>query len=178
MAEPRKHRQLIFKLSLAVAGMFAFSFLMVPLYNTFCDITGINGKTGGRMRLAEIDAVDTSRTIRLEFLTHNNQGMTWEFYPEVKYIDIHPGEVKRVNFYAKNTTEQDMVGQSIPSVSPGIGAKYLKKTECFCFEQQPLKAGQEEWMPLVFYIDPKIPRDVKDMTLSYTLFDITGRTDS
>lgn len=173
MQEKRNHKPLVYKLTAAVLGMFLFGFALVPLYDTFCDITGINGKTGGRIRAA-VEEIDTSRIIRLEFITHNNQDMPWEFYAEKPYVDIHPGEVKQVNFYARNPTDADMVGQTIPSVSPGQGARYIKKTECFCFDYQPLKAGEDEMMPVVFYVDPKIPDSLQELTLSYTLFDITG----
>lgn len=173
--EGRKHRTLLIKLTGFALGMFVFAYAMVPLYNTFCDITGINGKTGGRIRATQAETIDTSRTIRLDFMVRNNKDMPWEFRADVPFVDIHPGEVMRVDFYAKNTTDKDMVAQSIPSVAPAVGAKYLKKTECFCFEHQPLKAGAEEHMPLVFFIDPNIPKDVEQLTLSYTLFDITDR---
>lgn len=172
---PSKHRPLLLKLILAVLGMFAFAYAMVPLYDTMCRVVGLNGKTGGRIRVNPALAVDEQRTIRVEFVTHNNQDMPWEFYGQQTFVDVHPGEVTRVMFYAKNTTSRDMVGQSIPSVTPPLAAKYMKKTECFCFNNQPLKAGKDEWMPLVFYIDPSIPSDVKVMTLSYTLFDISQR---
>ncbi len=175
MGKSHNHKPLVYKLVAGVCLMFLFGFALVPLYDAFCDITGINGKTGGRIRVAQ-DEVDTSRIIRLEFITHNNQDMPWEFYSTVPYVDIHPGEVKRVDFYARNTTDADMVGQTIPSVSPGVGAKYIKKTECFCFNHQPLEAGEAETMPVVFYLDPTIPNTIQEMTLSYTLFDITERS--
>ncbi len=175
MQEKRNHKPLLYKLLLAVFCMFLFAFALVPLYDTFCEVTGINGKTGGRIRAA-IEEIDTSRIIRLEFITHNNQEMPWEFYVTQPYIDLHPGEVKQVDFYARNPTDIDMVGQTIPSVSPGVGARYIKKTECFCFDFQPLKAGAEEVMPVVLFLDPKIPDHIEELTLSYTLFDITDRS--
>lgn len=176
MSSERSHKRLLLKLLCAVLVMFAFTYAMVPLYDTMCRVVGLNGKTaGGRVRVNPALAVDMSRTVRVEFVTQNNQAMPWVFHGERASIDVHPGEATRVMFYAKNTTGQDMVGQSIPSVTPPQAAQYLKKTECFCFNNQPLRAGQEEWMPLVFYIDPKIPSDVQVMTLSYTLFDITQR---
>jgi cytochrome c oxidase assembly protein subunit 11 len=175
MQDKRNHKPLLYKLLFAVFCMFLFAFALVPLYDTFCEVTGINGKTGGRIRAAA-EEIDTSRIVRLEFMTRNNKNMPWEFYVSVPYIDLHPGEVKQVDFYAHNPTEQDMVGQTIPSVSPGLGARYIKKTECFCFDRQPLKAGEEELMPVVLYLDPKIPDDITELTLSYTLFDITDRS--
>jgi cytochrome c oxidase assembly protein subunit 11 len=172
-----RHTSLIMKLVAGAACMFVFTYAMVPLYDTFCRVTGINGKTGGRVRMADT-SVDYSRTIRVDFVTQNNQDMPWAFYGRQTYVDVHPGEIVRVMFYAKNVTGEDMVGQSIPSVTPAQSAPYLKKTECFCFNNQPLKAHAEEDMPLVFYIDPALPDDISQMTLSYTLFDITPRTAS
>lgn len=167
------HKPIIVKLMALALGMFVFSYAMVPLYDTFCRVTGINGKTGGKVRMVDT-GVDYSRTIRVEFVTYNNQGMPWEFYGKQQYVDVHPGETVRVMFYAKNTTGKPMIGQSIPSVSPPQAAPYLKKTECFCFNNQPLGAYASEEMPLVFYIDPALPAGILQMTLSYTLFDITA----
>lgn len=172
--QPRKHRALILKLAGLGLGMFAFAYAMVPLYNTLCDITGLNGKTGGRIRATQASQIDTSRTVRIDFMVTNNQDMPWEFTGPTASVDVHPGEITRVNFYAKNPTAQNMVGQTIPSVAPGEGAQYLKKTECFCFDKQPLQAGEAAHMPMVFFIDPSIPREIEQLTLSYTLFDITG----
>lgn len=154
--------------------MFAFAYAMVPLYNVLCDVTGLNGKSsGGRMRATQLEQVDTSRQIRVNFMVMNNESMPWVFNGPTAYVDVHPGEVTRVDFYAKNPTAQDMVGQTIPSVVPAEAARYLKKTECFCFNEQPLQAGQEANMPMIFFIDPSIPREIEELTLSYTLFDIT-----
>jgi cytochrome c oxidase assembly protein subunit 11 len=170
-----KDRRLLLKLSAFGLGMFAFAYAMVPLYNTLCEVSGLNGKTGGRMRVSESQSVDTTRSIRVNFIVSNNESMPWIFQGPTMYVDLHPGEVKRVDFYAKNPTDIDMVGQTIPSVVPGIAAQYLKKTECFCFEAQPLKAGEEAIMPVVFFIDPSIPAEIEELSLSYTLFDITEK---
>jgi len=165
-------RPIMVKLMVAAVCMFAFTYAMVPLYDTFCRMTGINGKTGGKVRIVDT-GIDYSRTIRVDFVTYNNQEMPWEFYGKQTHVDVHPGETVKVMFYAKNPTDKDMVGQSIPSVTPPQSAPYLKKTECFCFNNQPLVAHGFEEMPLVFYIDPALPKNIEQMTLSYTLFDIT-----
>lgn len=174
LKQTRKHTPLILKLSGLVLGMFAFAYAMIPLYNTLCDITGLNGKTGARVRMTQMDQIDTTRSIRVNFMVTNNEQMPWEFKGPTQFVDVNPGEVKRVEFYAKNPTAINMVGQTIPSVSPGEAARYLKKTECFCFDKQPLLAGEEANMPMIFFIDPNIPREIEQLTLSYTLFDITG----
>lgn len=155
--------------------MFVFAvFLMPPLYNVFCDITGIGGKTAGRYE-AVAAGIDTSRTVLVQFVTTNNGAMPWQFSPVVEQVEVHPGEPVEVAFYAKNPTARNMVAQAIPNVTPFNAAEYFLKTECFCFNQQPLTAGEEANMPLVFIVDRDLPPAVNTITLSYTLFDVTGR---
>lgn len=165
---------LMLKLLLATVGMFGFGFALVPLYNVFCDITGLNGKTGGRYEAAAEVRVDTSREVTVQFMARNNVGMNWEFRPEVAQVKVHPGAMMEVSFYARNPSQNDMVAQAVPSVAPSRAADHLRKTECFCFTQQVLTAGEEVHMPLIFFVDQDIPEDVTKLTLSYTLFDITG----
>lgn len=155
--------------------MFAFAiFVMPPLYDLFCEVTGIGGKTGGRYE-ADIAGVDESRTVRVQFVATNNAEMSWDFQPTVFEVKVHPGQPTPVTFYAKNTTDMDMVAQAIPNVVPNNAAQYFHKTECFCFNSQPLKAGEDAELPLVFIIDKDLPRTVNTITLSYTLFDVTDR---
>lgn len=151
-------------------GMFGFCFALVPLYNTFCRVTGLNGKTGGRVRMVSNQQVDKTRTITVEFISHINGALPWDFYPLQKKVVVHPGESHQIIFYAKNNSGKNIIGQAIPSVSPGLGAPYLKKTECFCFTQQTLHAHESRNMPLVFYLDPDLPKDIHRLTLAYTLF--------
>ncbi len=167
--------QLVGKLLLGAVGMFAFGFALVPLYDVFCDITGLNGKTGGRYTYEAVDAeVNTDRLVTVQFIAMNNANMSWGFEPEVTQVQVHPGELTQVMFYAHNPSQNDMVGQAVPSVSPFKGADYLHKTECFCFNEQRLTAGEEVDMPLMFFIDQDIPEDITKLTLSYTLFDVTA----
>ncbi|WP_438951041.1 cytochrome c oxidase assembly protein [Porticoccus sp.] len=171
-------RPLIFKLLGGVVCMFAFAiFVMPPLYDMFCEVTGIGGKTAGPYVASEA-GIDTSRTIKVQFVATNNAAMPWQFSPKVYEVVVHPGEATEVVFYAKNSTHRDMVAQAIPNVTPFNAASYFHKTECFCFNQQPLKAGEEADLPLVFIVDRDLPRAVKTITLSYTLFDITDRVDN
>ncbi len=167
-----ENKKLILRLIAVIGGMFLFAFALVPLYNVFCDITGINGKTRGQA-LYEKVKIDKERIITVEFLTNINRGMPWEFKSMVKSIEVHPGELNEVRFYAKNRSKFDIIGQSVPSVSPGEAALYLNKTECFCFDQQRLNAGEEIEMPMKFYLDTDIPEDITRLTLSYQLFNIT-----
>ncbi len=156
---------------LIVCGMFFFGFALVPLYDVFCEVTGINGKTSGeRYEGVTAGKVDESRTVRLQFVASTNAEMPWEFRPGEFELVVHPGEVRDTVYLARNLAERDMVGQAVPSVSPGLAAKYLHKVECFCFQQQPLAAGAEAELPLRFMIDPEIPEDIHTLTLSYTLF--------
>lgn len=163
------------KLSIVAVAMFAFVFVvMVPLYNVLCDALGINGKTSGeRYRVVEA-SVDMSREVRVQFVASNNAGMPWEFRPTTSVMKIHPGSVNDTVYFAKNPLMKDMVAQAIPSISPARAAEYFHKTECFCFNQQPLSAGEQTEMPLQFIVDQDLPSDIKTITLSYTIFDVTG----
>jgi cytochrome c oxidase assembly protein subunit 11 len=172
----KKTRRLLIVLTIVVILMFGFSFALVPLYNTFCTITGLNGKTGSRMRATSAQTnIDKTRTITIEFVTHVSADMPWDFEPVVKKMTLHPGEMRRVVFMAKNKSAETIVGQAIPSVSPGLAAAHLLKTECFCFNSQTLKPHEEKEMPLVFYIDPALSKDIPRLTLSYTLFNVSPK---
>ena len=162
--------RLVKRLLLAVTAMFGFGFAMVPLYNVFCDLTGLNGKVGGRVEAVGVEA-DLNRTVMVEFVANLNQTMPWEFRPEVSRMEVHPGKVYRTSFYAQNRTDRIMVGQAILSVTPGTAAQHFKKTECFCFTEQQFAAGEGRDMPVMFMVDPELPDDVQVVTLSYTFFD-------
>ncbi|PKI16478.1 cytochrome c oxidase assembly protein [Colwellia sp. 12G3] len=164
------------KLLLVVIAMFGFGFALVPLYDVFCDITGLNGKTNSTAVAYTASSVDESRTVRVQFITRNAKGIPWAFEPVINEIDVHPGEMKLVSFYAKNNATHDIIGQAVPSVSPGLAANYFHKIECFCFTQQPLAAGKDVEMSLQFYVDLELPTDIKTLTLSYTLYDITEKS--
>ena len=163
---------------LIVFGMFGFGFAMVPLYDVFCDITGLNGKTSDVAASYNAVGIDTERTITVQFLTRTAKGIPWQFEPMINEVKVHPGERKTVKFYAKNESVSDIVGQAVPSVSPGRAAVYFQKIECFCFNNQPLKASEDVEMGLQFYVDLDLPDDVSTITLSYTLYDITSSVDS
>lgn len=167
--------KVVARLLMTVVGMFAFGFALVPMYDVFCEWTGLNGKTGGPYAYeAETAEVDTSRVVTIQFVASNNANMNWEFRPMQNQVEVHPGELTEVKFYARNPSAAAMVGQAIPSVTPFKGADYLHKTECFCFTQQVLAAGEEIEMPLLFFIDKALPEDISKLTLSYTLFDVTA----
>ncbi len=166
----KKHTHLL--LALAV-GMFGFAFALVPLYGVFCEITGLNGKTSSQAALQdEIGASTTpvERKVTIEFLATAARGMPWEFRPNDSEIVVRPGEMNKTTYYARNRSQEAVTGQAVPSVSPGQAAQYLKKIECFCFEQQELPAGGEMDMGVTFFVDVDLPADIRKLTLSYTMF--------
>lgn len=163
---------------LVTIGMFGFGFALIPLYSIICDVFGLNGrfidlaKTEQAEYVANVEKrVDTTRKVRIEFLTTLNQKLNWEFRAKQNTIDVHPGKVNEVMFYAKNLTDRKIVAQAVPSVTPGYAAKYFSKMECFCFSNQTFEAGEERNMPLRFYVDPNLPEKVKTISLGYTFFD-------
>ena len=171
----RSTKKLTGYLVLSVVAMFGFGFALVPLYDVMCEALGINGKTN------TVSAVqpqgmqpDYSRTIRVEFMSHIKPDMPWTFSPEARVLEVHPGEVVQINYIAKNLSASSLIGQAVPSVSPGMGATYFNKMECFCFNQQPLDGFKSAEMGLIFYIEPDIPESIHTLTLSYTLFNITS----
>ena len=161
-------------LTLAVSMLGFALFIMPPLYDAFCEITGLNGKTGDRYEAVPA-AVDTERMVKVQFVASNNENMPWEFTPGVVEMKVHPGEAVDTVFHARNPTGRDMVGQAIPSLVPFKAANYFHKTECFCFNQQALAAGETAELGLRFIVDPDLPSGVNTITLSYTLFDVTER---
>ncbi|HEX4895964.1 MAG TPA: cytochrome c oxidase assembly protein [Solimonas sp.] len=169
-------RRQLLRLSAVVVGMFGFGFALVPMYNALCDAIGLNGKVKMEAATDAAVAVDTSRTVTVEFVTTVNGGKAWKFRSEQSSVQVHPGQLMTVNFYAQNTEDHDIVAQAVPQVAPWDAARHLKKTECFCFNNQPFKAGEEKQMPVVFMLDPELPADVDRVTLSYTFFDVTAST--
>ena len=171
-SEKISNKKILISLCCVTLSMFGFGFAMIPLYNVLCKNLGINGKTDKNAYLTS-NEIDLSRRIRVEFMTNNNNYLPWDFYPRLQHIQLHPGENILVYFSAKNNSKFPMTVQAIPSVSPGLAARYLKKTECFCFTQQTFNPGQHRDMPVLFHIDPHIPKNINIITLAYTLFDTT-----
>jgi len=173
-AQRKSTKKLTAYLCLSVLAMFGFGFALVPLYDVMCDALGINGKTNTVSAIQpEGMAPDYSRSIRVEFMANIKPDMPWEFKPSKVTMDVHPGEVIQTEYFAINRSSETLVGQAVPSVSPGNGATYFNKIECFCFNQQLLDGSARAEMPLIFYIEPDIPDSIHTLTLSYTLFNIT-----
>lgn len=171
------NRRLVRRLLLAVVGMFGFGFALVPLYNIFCEITGLNGKTGGPAVIASEaqGAIDTQRVITVEFMASVNAAAPWRFQPAVVKMRVHPGEIYQTSYSAKNLSGRSLLGQAVPSVAPGQAAEYFQKIECFCFARQAFAPGENKDMPLIFRIDPNLPADISTLTLSYTFFKLDER---
>jgi cytochrome c oxidase assembly protein subunit 11 len=182
----RENLRMVGKLAVVAAGMFAFGYALVPLYRAICEMTGINilslselqvpgGAAGGKsVRLPENTQVDSSRTITVEF-DANARGL-WDFRPAQRSIEVHPGELHTVMYEFQNVQNRRMAAQAIPSYAPQQAAPYFNKLECFCFNQYTLEAGEKKQWPVAFVIDPKISKDVKTITLSYTFFEVGGKT--
>lgn len=158
---------------LIVLGMFAFGFALVPLYQLLCSVTGLNGSTTGRIKDTSVSQalIDTSRLITVEFDATNNANLPWEFYPLVKKVQVHPGEIKEVVYYAKNISDRTIIAQAIPGVTPWQATNHFNKTECFCFVRQKLEPGEAREMPLRFVVDTGLPTTFNTITLSYTFMD-------
>lgn len=179
MSETRlSNRRLTARLALSALAMFGFGFLLVPLYDVFCEVTGINGKTNSEAVAAPVTAIDMTRMVTVEFLTQGAAGGKWRFKPMQRKLSVHPGALHTANFEVQNLTNNNLIVQAIPSVSPGPAASYLNKTECFCFNQQPLKPGETRLLPLRFFVDTSLPDEMQLFTLSYTLFDITDKIEN
>jgi len=178
-ASPVEHRAVVRRILWVCAGSFVFCFALIPIYSIYCEITGINGKTGSVSSSAAGGvSVDTSRKVTVQFDAAVKSGLPWAFRPKIASIDVHPGQVTEVMFEATNLGPTDIVGQAVPSVAPNRASIYFNKTECFCFTEQTLAAGQTRDMPVRFVVDPALPKNVSTMTLSYVFYlnDIaTGR---
>ena len=172
---PKKisHGKVAGKMLLLACAMFGFGYLMVPLYDIICDITGLNGKTG-RVSTAAAIAVQAEsvedREVIVEFVASINQGGSWIFRPNEKTMTVVPGKLYSASYYAENLSNDVVVAQATPSVSPFVAAKYFNKTECFCFTRQVFEPKGSKDMPLTFIIDPDLPINVDRVTLSYTFF--------
>ena len=161
------------------AAAFLFGFAMVPIYRIACEhVFGIKLAEGAASteKAGEL-ALDTSRTIEVQFVASVNSKLPWAFQPELPSVEVHPGELKEVWFDATNRSGEAIVGNAVPSVAPSTASLYFNKTECFCFTEQLLKGNETRRMPVRFIVDPKLPKDVTQLTLSYTFYENTVATE-
>jgi len=164
------------KLLVVAALMFGFGFVLIPIYKQICELTGVNYLTtkDDKIRVPENTQIDKSRIVTVEF-DANTTG-PWRFRPVVSSMKVHPGEMSQVLYEVVNSQPRKMDAQAIPSYAPMQAEKYFKKVDCFCFKQQTLGANEARQMPVVFFIDPKLPSNVNTITLSYTFFEVGGNT--
>lgn len=160
------------KLLVIAVAMFGFGYALIPIYKQICELTGINILTPKDIDLKEVknSQIDTSREVTIEF-DANTQG-PWRFRPTVSSLKVHPGEMAQVVYEVVNKQSYKMDAQAIPSYAPQQATAYFKKLDCFCFKQQTLEANEARQMPVTFFIDPALPKDVKTITLSYTFFEV------
>ena len=169
--ETDNNRTLVRKLVLVVVAMFGFGFAMVPLYSVLCDVTGLNGKTNSSAKPAEGLTVDENRWVTVEFVGSVQSDLPWSFGPNQAKMRVNPGVLSETTYFAENLSDRAIIGQAVPSVAPGVAAKYFRKIECFCFTQQELAAGTRKDLPVQFVVEAGLPADIGTVTLSYTFFE-------
>jgi cytochrome c oxidase assembly protein subunit 11 len=171
MDRTKENRRLSRRLAIVAVGMFGFGFALVPFYNQICTALGINN-------LQQPDVVNTqvdkSRTVTIE-LDSNTHDLPWRFRPLVSHVEVHPGELTTVEYEVVNVRQAPVTGQAVPSYGPQYAGEYFKKIDCFCFTQQTLAGGETRRMPVTFVVDPRLPRSVSSIALSYTFFEVAGR---
>lgn len=181
MIRKQENTNMVGKLAIIVLAMFAFGYALVPLYKAICEMTGINILALGEKNIAGATSqvpvntqVDKTRLITVEF-DANARG-PWDFKPAMRSLQVHPGELATVMYEFQNVQNRKMAAQAIPSYAPSQAAAHFNKLECFCFQQYTLEAGEKKQWPVAFVIDPKLSKDVSTITLSYTFFEVGGRT--
>lgn len=170
-----ENRRLFVRLGVAAIVMFGFGFLLVPFYEQICAATGINNLLQPDTVSADNTQVDRSRTVLVQF-DANLHDLPWRFQPQQRSVRVHPGELVHVAYDVANTRAVAITGQAVPSYGPQVAGQYFRKLDCFCFTQQTLAPGEQRMMPLVFVLDPKLPAEVTTITLSYTFFEVQGRS--
>jgi cytochrome c oxidase assembly protein subunit 11 len=174
------NRRMVGKLVAVTALMFGFGYALVPIYRTICEALGVNVLARSEVQSGEAvgaignSQVDLSRIVTIEF-DANSRG-PWDFKPAQAKVDVHPGEVTTVMYEFRNRQNRTMAAQAFPSYAPSEAMAHFKKLECFCFTEHVLKPGESKQWPVVFVVDRKLPKDVRTITLSYTFFEVGGKT--
>lgn len=167
------NQQTLVKLLVVAVMMFGFGYAMVPFYRAICDALGLNSVI--KPDAVANTQVDTGRSVTIEFDANLRSNLPWTFTPVEKSVSIHPGALTQVTYEVRNRSDRPVTGQAIPSFGPQLAGRYFKKLDCFCFTQQTLAPGETRRMPVVFVVDPKLPKDVDTIALSYTFFEVAGR---
>ncbi len=165
------NKRLALRLAAAALGMFAFGYALVPLYDAFCELTGLGGKTSPEAAAEGNGAIDRSRIVTVELVGATDAALPWSFRPETTRLRLYPGEQSEVRFLAENRSSRAIMGRAVPSVTPGSAARFLRKIECFCFSEQRLAAFEARTLPVLFSVSPRIPRQISTLTLAYTFFE-------
>lgn len=168
------NQQTLVKLLVVACAMFGFGFALVPFYRVLCDALGLNSVV--KADVVANTQVDTGRLLTVEFDANLRSNLPWTFTPLEKSVRIHPGALTQVTYEVRNRSDRPVTGQAIPSFGPQLAGRYFKKLECFCFTQQSLAPGESRRMPVVFVIEPDLPQDVNTVTLSYTFFEVEGKS--
>ena len=174
------NRRMVGKLVVVTMLMFGFGYALVPIYRTICEALGVNVlaraevQSGEAVGTAANSQVDLGRTVTIEF-DANARG-PWDFKPAQAKVDVHPGEVTTVMYQFRNRQNRTMTAQAFPSYAPNVAMAHFKKLECFCFTEHVLRPGESKQWPVVFFVDRKLPKDVRTITLSYTFFEVGGKT--
>ena len=169
MAGAQSKRRLVLGFAATAAAMFGFGYLLVPLYAVFCRVTGFN-QIGGADAVASAMAPEMSRTVTMQFDSNVRDDLPWAFRPLQSSIAVHPGQLVQVAFEASNSSDRAIIGQAVASYAPQGASAYVRKVQCFCFSTQTLAPHEVRRMPVLFMIDPSLPKEVSTLTLSYTFF--------
>ena len=168
------NRRMLTRLSIVAVAMFGFGFALVPFYDHICRALGVNSLVE-KSEAAVNTQVDASRTVTIE-LDANAHGMPWRFQPMVRHVEVHPGQLVQIEYEVANVRGVPMTGQAVVSYGPALAGKYVRKLDCFCFTQQTLAAGETRRMPVTFVLDGGLPADINTVTLSYTFFEVAGKS--
>jgi len=170
-----ENRHLRVKLLIAACVMFGFGFALIPFYKTICEVAGLNNLLRADKNVVNTQ-VDMTREVLVQFdaNTNSKEALAWRFKPLQTSVKVHPGQMVRVDYEVENTLDRVVTGQAIPSYTPQVAERYVKKLECFCFRQQTFAAHEKRVMPVVFTVDGGLPVDVPVFTLSYTFFEVAG----
>ncbi|HXF68115.1 MAG TPA: cytochrome c oxidase assembly protein [Burkholderiales bacterium] len=174
VSRAQANRRMLAKLLAVAAMMFGFGFALVPFYRAICEALGLNSVV--RPDTVVNTQVDATRSLTVELDANLRSNLPWSFVALERSVRVHPGALAQVTFEIRNLSDRPVTGQAIPSYGPQAAARYFKKLDCFCFTQQTLAPGEVRRMPVVFVIERDLPPELNTVTLSYTFFEVEGKT--